>query len=147
MKTDVSKAIKGLRTLRRLAVEGAEEGLQSLVEPTKARLEATSRHGDATGATRAGYTAYVSGPTLDGSGAVAQAAGQADAQNPGRGLAESIGDTGDAVVFVATSATDYIDTVITVRGGKMDALTGAVVGREGALLAAAANGIRRKLEG
>lgn len=147
MKTNVRGALKGLKQIRRLAVQGAEEGLQSQVGPTEGRLEATSRHGDATGATRAGYVAYVSGPTLDGSGAVAAAAGRANDKNPGRGLSESIGDAGDAVVFIATSATDYIDTVITVRGGKMDALTGAVVGREGALLQAAASGIKRKLGG
>jgi len=147
MRTNISSALKGLKRLQRLAVEGAEEGLAGAVKGVEDRMKATSVHGDDTGATRAAYVAYVSGPTLDGSGVVEQAAGRANDLNPGRGLAEPIGTAGGDIVVIATAATDYEHILVSVRGGKMDAITPAIVGEQGALLEAAAAGIRRKLGG
>lgn len=146
MKTNIRGALKGLNTLRDRAVAGAEAGMAAIAPTIEQRMSSTQVHGDDTGATRAAYVAYASGPNRDGSAAATAAAAAANARNPDHGLAEDVGDTGGDVVLIATSATDYSRYLVETRGGRNDAITPAIVGQEGAILEAVAAGIRRNLK-
>lgn len=147
MKTDIRSALKGLQQVRRLAIQGAEEGLAGAAPAIQGRMESTTAHGDDTGATRSGYVAYVVGPSLDGSGAVGVAAGRVEDLNPNRSHVENVGDAGGDVVLIATTPTDYAWDLISRAGGKFDAIGPAVVGEAGMLHAVVVNGIRRRLGG
>jgi hypothetical protein len=149
MKTVTRDAIRGLRELERRAVRGAETGLAAQSGPLITALRATDAHGDVTGATRAGYTAGVVGPTLDTlSPAVTTAAAEVEARNPGHSHIEGAGERGAAeVVVIATCPTDYQRYLSGNNAGARDALGPTMQREAGRLTAAAAAGIRRELGG
>lgn len=93
----------GLVRLDRTIRAALASGLQTGAAKMTAALHATTAHGDVTGATRASYIAYEGsdGQAFDGALAAASAA------NPAHTEQNSIGVRANALVVVATSATDY----------------------------------------
>lgn len=94
----------GLDRLQRTAIEAARRGLQTGAAELTGAMQATTAHGDDTGATRASYVAYEESQ----GGAFGTALSAASALNPGHTASESVGGGGeDVIAVVATSATDY----------------------------------------
>jgi hypothetical protein len=149
MKTTIRDAVRGLRSLEDRAIRGAERGLAPLCGALVADLRATDAHGDVTGATRAGYTAGVQGPTLDTlSGAVATAAAEVERFNPGHSQVQDVGERGAAeVAVVLTCPTDYQHYLSGNSAGARDALGPTLTRNAGRLTQAAAAGIRQELGG
>jgi hypothetical protein len=149
MKTTIRDAVRGLRSLEGRAIRGAERGLAAQSGALVADLRATDAHGDVTGATRAGYTAGVQGPTLDTlSGAVATAAAEVERRNPGHSLVADVGERGAVeVAVVLTCPTDYQQYLSGNSAGARDALGPTLTRNAGRLTQAAAAGIRQELGG
>lgn len=147
MRTDIAKALAGLRLLEQRAIVGAEAGLAGVAPGLAATLRATDVHNDETGATRAGYTAGVVGPglnTLDP--ALSRAAAEVAARNPGRAQVASIGSVGAAeVVLIVTSPTNYQEYLSGNAGGARDALGPTLLSAAPSIATAIAAGIRKAL--
>lgn len=147
MKTNVRGAIAALKQLQANAIAGAEEGLAEVAGQVTVKLRDTQAHGDSTGATRAGYVAYVVGPTFDGTGALGPARAAVEEHNPSHSQVSSVGSVGNDVVLIATSPTDYQKRLSFDGGGAKDALGPTIDSMAADLLAAAACGIKRRIEG
>lgn len=147
MKTTISDALNGLATIRERALRGAERGLATQEGGLVQELRATSAHGDQTGATRAGYSAGVVGPTLDTlSNAVRRGAADVARYNRGHEHVEAVGDRGAAeVVLILTCPTDYQKYLSGNNAGARDALGPTLKTQAGRLAAAAARGIAEEL--
>jgi hypothetical protein len=87
-----------LAQVQRSAAAGASEA--------EAAMQATLAHGDVTGATRAGYRAYVVGPGQSGAAELAGAVDAVEAKNPGHSATSHGHLTGDVGV-IFTCPTDY----------------------------------------
>lgn len=149
MKVVIRDAIRGLRELEARAPRGAERRLAAQSGLLIADMRASTVHGDVTGATRAGYTAGVVGPTLDTlTPALQAAAAEVEARNPGHSQIQSVGERGAAeIAVVLTCPTDYQERLSGNNAGARDALGPTLARNAGRLAAAAAAGIREELGG
>lgn len=146
MRTSTKAAVRALRAILPRALKGAEHALARAADDVEAALHATTAHGDVTGATRAGYTAGVVGPTLDTlSPGLSRGRAEVAARNPGHDQVSAIGATGEAVVVILTSPTDYQEKLSFDNAGAKDALGPTLERHAGALAQAAASGIRSAL--
>lgn len=95
-----------------------EQGAQTGAALLAAAAQATNAHGDQTGATRAGYTAYVATPDSSGDDAVDGAAAAVEEKNPGRSeLRDEPVTQADHITVVLTCPTDYQWALEIGRGG------------------------------
>jgi len=83
MANDLDSLIRNLDRFRQTARDGAAAGLDVECPFIRAELQATSAHGDVTGATRAGYDARRVGRGEDGSSSRQSAVSAAESLNPG----------------------------------------------------------------
>jgi hypothetical protein len=143
MKT-IAPLLKGLDKYLESAEDRARRGLQAAAHDVTTALKSTTAHGDVTGATRAGYVAYVVGPDLLSQAAALQALNTSvaavEARNPGES-ATAPGSLGsDSLGMVLTSPTTYQQNLETDNAGQR-----AVLGPT--LQAVAADLTRRAAEG
>jgi hypothetical protein len=102
-------------------------GLRRVAADAEASMHATSAHGDITGATRAGYAAYVVSDSLVDQATALQALNTAvaavESLNPGHS-ATAAGTLGcDGMGVILTCPTDYQYKLETERGGQKAVLT------------------------
>ena len=84
MSGDIDTLIAGLHRFREVALDGAARGLDLECPEIQAELQATTAHGDQTGATRAAYAAWRVGRGETGSAALAASVSAGEALNPGQ---------------------------------------------------------------
>lgn len=132
-----------LEQLEKEIARQAEIGLQQGASQAQASLKATNLHGDRTGATRAGYIAYVSGPNVDGADIFEQAAAAVNEKNPGHVERGTAGEIGGDVVLIMTVPTNYQKYLETEAGGVRGALTAESTARARQFLDGSAEAIRK----
>ena len=144
MANTLAPLLKGLDNYLEYAEDRARRGLQAAAHDVTTALKSTTAHGDVTGATRAGYVAYVVGPDLLSQAAALQALNTSvaavEARNPGHSLIAPGTLGGDSLGVVLTSPTDYQVYLETLNAGQR-----AVLGPT--LQAVAAELTRRAAEG
>lgn len=79
----IDPLITGARAFLQAQIAGLGDGLANDARAITDELKQTTAHGDVTGATRAGYIAFVVGEGETGASALAGAVAAADALNPG----------------------------------------------------------------
>lgn len=109
--TDLTAVLRGLEAYVANTEAQISHGLRQAAADAQAAMQQTSAHGDQTGATRAGYRAYVVGGTLLNEAAAVAALNSAvaavEVRNPGHS-ATSEGTIGaESWGVVLTCPTDY----------------------------------------
>lgn len=158
IETDLTGVFAGIEGLLAHVYEGAENGLGNASAYPQSLLEATIRHGDITGATRASYRVFVIGGNHNGSAESASGyadAAQAIAAYTARGFQGHGGqalsqDSGVTVTsyqrgLLYTSYTDYQDKLETENGAQKATLLPTLLETMQNNTEDAANGIRAKL--
>ena len=117
--------LAGLDKLERDIEAALLRGVATELPGIASDLAATDRHGDITGATRAGY--YADAATGAGAtGNVSSARSRVAALNPGHAFTETI-PAGDGLTVVLSSPTDYQADLSTEQAGRKDALAPGVI--------------------
>jgi hypothetical protein len=106
MSTDISDLLARLDAYEAYALAQAQRGAAAVAGEAEQAMQSTLAHGDVTGATRAGYRAYVVGPGQSGASELAGAVAAVEALNPGHSATSSGRLAGDVGV-VMTCPTDY----------------------------------------
>lgn len=126
---DDARLLADLDALLETIAGAAEQGLSDGAARMQEDLQATTAHGDVSGATRASYRAFVVGGRFDGSaeaasGYAAAAEKLADAAHGGQPLRQDSGIVlaDDERGILLTSYTDYQDALETELGGEKAAL-------------------------
>lgn len=121
--TDVSSALAGLDAFAERCMAQARAGLTAVAGEAETAMHNTTAHGDRTGATRAGYRAYVVGMGASGSAVIGEAVAQVEAKNPGHS-ATSTGTIGaQSFAIILTCPTDYQEKLETQQAGEKAVLT------------------------
>jgi len=143
MANELDNLLRGLDRFAAVALDGARDGLGGAAAGLTFEMRSTSAHGDATGATRANYTAYVVGRGADGSAERARAIQAVEFFNPGHVAQSSVHVPGLGVVV--TSFTDYQVELETENAGEKAVLGPTIEASGDRLTAAAAAGSKRAL--
>jgi hypothetical protein len=142
--TDVSGALHGLDAFVARQEAKISRGLRAAASDAQSAMQQTSAHGDVTGATRAGYRAYVVGGSLVDQAVALQAISSAiavvEAKNPGHS-ATSEGTIGpDSWGVVLTCPTDYQRELETENAGEKAVLAPTFAAFQDEFTARAAEG-------
>lgn len=117
----IAPLLKGLDAYLVFLEDKAKAGLRAAAVDTTALLKATTAHGDVTGATRAGYIAYVVTDDLLGQAmalhALNRSVAAVEALNPGESAVGSGRFGPDSIGVVLTSPTTYQDKLETEYAG------------------------------
>jgi hypothetical protein len=118
MSVDLSEVLDRLDAYEQWAMQRAARGLTAVAGEAEQAMQATLAHGDVTGATRAGYRAYVVSPGQSGAAEIAAAVSDVEAKNPGHAATSSgrLGEASLGVVF--TCPTDYQQNLEEEEAGK-----------------------------
>lgn len=144
MSTDLSEVLRGLDGFVEHQEAQIRRGLRAAASDATAAMCQTTAHGDVTGATRAGYTAFVVGPALVDQAGALQAINAAvraiEDKNPGRSATSTgqIGAESFGVVF--TCPTDYQQDLEERNAGEKAVLTPTFAAYVDELTARAAEG-------
>jgi hypothetical protein len=118
MSLDISDVIARLDALEeRWAAPRIVAGLGGVAQDAEASMEATTAHGDVTGATRAGYRAYVVTPDDSGLAVIGGALAAVESRNPGHGALGG-GTLAGQYGVVYTCPTDYQEKLETENAGQ-----------------------------
>jgi hypothetical protein len=139
MSTDLSDVMARLDAYEAFVVAQVTRGASAGASEAEAAMHSTLAHGDVTGATRAGYRAYVVGPGQSGASAIAAAVEAVESKNPGRS-ATSSGQLNGDVGVIFTCPTDYQRNLEEEGAGKRAVLGPTLDAFRDALTARAAKG-------
>lgn len=142
---NIETLVANLDQLERRVIAGALAGLQAEANTISDDMQATSAHGDITGATRANYAAIPVGGGADSAATVASMVAVVEALNPGQSSTDPVTLPDDALGVLITSATAYQWELETENAGRKAVLGPTLDEYREALTAAAARGIRRAL--
>jgi hypothetical protein len=122
MSTDISDVLRGLDAWVEFQEAKIRRGLSNAAADAQSTMHQTTAHRDVTGATRAGYTAYVIGPTLvDQAGAlqaINSAVAAVEAKNPGHSATAGLPIGDESFGVVLTCPTDYQEKLETENAGE-----------------------------
>ena len=140
MSVDLTEVLASLDAYEAWAIERAMRGLQAVTDEAEAAMQGTLAHGDITGATRAGYRAYVVGPGQSGAAELASAVAAVEAKNPGHSATGGgqLGQGSLGVIF--TCPTDYQQDLETEHAGQKAVLGPTLDAYRDELTARAARG-------
>jgi hypothetical protein len=142
--TDISGALKGLDAFVARQEAKISRGLRAAASDAQSAMQQTSAHGDVTGATRAGYRAYVVGGSLGDQAAALQAISSAiavvEAKNPGHSATAEGHIGADSWGVVLTCPTDYQRELETENAGEKAVLAPTFAAYVDELTARAAEG-------
>lgn len=120
--SDVTGALRGLEAFVARQEAQIRRGLQAAAADAQAAMQQTTAHGDVTGATRAGYRAYVvSDAPVDQAGALAalnSAVADVEARNPGHSATRDGQIGADSWGVILTCPTDYQRELETEHAGE-----------------------------
>jgi hypothetical protein len=140
----IDPLLKGLDKYLEFVETRAATGLRAAAHDVTVQLKSTTAHGDVTGATRAGYVAYVVGADLLSQGQALQALNMSvaavAARNPGESAVAPGVIGGESIGMILTSPTTYQQNLETDNAGQR-----AVLGPT--LQAVADDLTRRAIEG
>jgi len=117
IKNDFTDLFAHLDVMKENAYAGIDHALDDVAPLVKADMQSTTAHGDVTGATRAGYTAYRIGHGRDGSSESAESLDAVGFLNPGHSAPGNVTLHGQ-VGLVLMSGTDYQVKLETENGGQ-----------------------------
>lgn len=117
MKLDLASLIARLDAYEAFVTEQAMRGLDAVTTEAEETMRGTTAHGDITGATRAGYRAYVVGQGRNGSSELLGAAAIVDALNPGHSAVGGVQLGRESLGVIFTCPTDYQWKLETERAG------------------------------
>lgn len=144
-----------LDELMRRIPQGAEDGLAAFAPSAQAQLQATTAHGDVTGATRASYRVFLVGGVHTGAAEAASGYEAAKAQieaYPKRAGGEALSQAVDVALgpdergLIYTAYTDYQDKLETENAGQKATLGPTLQATAQDATRAAADGIRRRMQ-
>jgi hypothetical protein len=136
---DLTEVLARLDAYESFVVARVTAGLGAAAVEAESAMQGTLAHGDVTGATRAGYRAYVVGPGHTGATELSNAAASVEALNPGHS-ATAQGTLGGDVGVVFTCPTDY-QRLLETEGAGLRAVLGPTLDTfRDALTARAAKG-------
>lgn len=118
MSVDISELLEGLDAYEAWAMQRAARGLAAVAEEAEQAMHATLAHGDVTGATRAGYRAYVVSPEQSGAGEIAAAVADVEAKNPGHSATSPGRLSEGSLGVIFTCPTDYQQDLEEEEAGK-----------------------------
>jgi hypothetical protein len=146
MSSPLAELIKGQAKLRNVAFDGARDGLAAGCDPIEQAMRKDSAHGDVTGATHAGYVAFVVGRGETGADAMHESEAEVERLNPGHSATSAVQiETELGAIF--TVATDYQPELETNNAGEKAVLGPTLQRSYRDLTAAAAAGSRKALNG
>jgi hypothetical protein len=141
---DVSDALRGLEAFVELQEAKIRRGLRAAAADAQSAMQQTSAHGDVTGATRAGYRAYVVGGSLVDQAVALQAINSAvaavEAKNPGHSATSDDTIGADSWGVVLTCPTDYQEKLETENAGEKAVLAPTFAAFQDEFTARAAEG-------
>ena len=120
--TDITGALAGLEAFVAHTEAQIRRGLSNAAADAQSAMQQTSAHGDVTGATRAGYRAYVVSASLLDQASALQALNSAvaavEARNPGHSATSEISISAESFTVVLTCPTDYQEKLETENAGE-----------------------------
>lgn len=140
MSLDVSNVLAQLDAYEDHCTDLATRGLRAGAQAARNDMATTAAHGDSTGATRAGYRAYVVTPADDGQAAIGGAIAAVEDKNPGHGAALGGRLGAGSIGVVITCPTDYQELLETENAGLRAVLGPTLDAYRDALTARAARG-------
>lgn len=141
----IGNLIRNLDRMRDVALGGVAQGLDTQTDRITADMHQTHAHGDATGATRASYSARRVGQGETGATAHAASVAAAASLNPGHVASASV--TIDGIGVIIDSATDYQEELETENAGEKAVLGPTLAAAHLELTQAAAAGSKKALGG
>lgn len=141
----IQNLVQGLQRFHDLSLDGMAAGLDTDAERITDAMQATSAHGDQTGATRANYNARRVGRGQTGAAAHAASVAAVEGLNPGHAASAPVSVEGIGVII--DSATDYQEKLETENAGDRAVLGPTITAESLALTAAAAAGSKKALGG
>jgi hypothetical protein len=141
---DVSGALRGLDAFVEHQEAKIRRGLRGAAQDAQTVMQQTTAHGDITGATRAGYRAYVVGGGLVDQAVALQAINSAiaavEALNPGHSSTSEDTIGADSWGVVLTCPTDYQEKLETENAGEKAVLAPTFAAFQDEFTARAAEG-------